>query len=395
MPDKCPVCGSDVVRITKAVNLKTISRTVQEVVYRCDGGLTCSAQRKQALLHFCARRAMNIDALGEKLIDQLVDANMVNTPADLYSLKFDQLIRLERIGEKTASNLLNNIEASKKTSLGRFIFALGIPGVGEKNAKELANILGSLDRLRKAYPEILEFVPGIGGELAQSTAKFFQNPGNSKVINQLLKARICWEPEHHVNVARLKPKPSLGILIERFYLRGVGTGLAEKITKTFGNDVQSLLRISETEFASRLGVATKSAKEGIKNLHEYLSKNRERLESIDKQLLEFRMHWTQNNEQTVVDEIGPFKDKTFVITGTLPSLSREDAKKLIEDNGGRVTDSVSEKTNFLVAGEKAGSKLQKAQFLGVRILLEAELMDLIKPKQQLNLDIQLDLDIGA
>ena len=389
MPDKCPVCASDVVRITKELKRKTVRRTKQEVVYRCDGGLTCSAQRKQALVHFCSRRAMNIDALGEKLIDQLVDAEMVKTPADLYALKFDRLISLERIADKTANNLLENIEASKKTSLGRFIFALGIPGVGETNAKELASVLGSLYRLRKAYPETLEFVPGIGEEIAQSIAKFFQNPGNSKVIDQLLEAKISWGPEHTVNVARLKPKPSLEILIERFFLGGVGKGLAKKIATAYRYDLQSLMNTSETELASRLVIKTKSTEDGIKNLHEYLKKNRERLESIDKQLIEFNMHWTQIDEKSLSDESGPLSGKTFVITGTLPSMSREGAKKLIEDNGGKVTSSVSEKTGFLVAGEKAGSKLQDANRYGVRILSEADLFDLIKPKHQ------LDLDLGA
>ncbi len=391
LPNKCPVCGSEVVRITKEQRLKTKSKSITEVVYRCEGGLTCSAQRKQALLHFCSRKAMNIDALGEKLIDQLVDAEMVKNPADLYNLKFEQLIGLVRVAEKSASNLLENIDTSKKTSLSRFIFALGIPGVGETNAKELAVILGSLDRLRKAYPETLRFLPGIDKELAQSVAGFFQNPGNSIVINQLIEAGVSWEPERAVNVARLKPKPSLAIWIEKiFYLEGVGKGLAEKVADTFGNDLQRLMNASETELASNPEIKkSKITEKGIKKLHEYLTTSRERLEEINKQLIEFGMHWTQTNERLIADKIGPLEGKIFVITGTLPSLGRDDAKKLIEDNGGRVTGSVSEKTGFLVAGEKAGSKLQDAQRLGVRILSEAELFDLIKPKTQ------LDLDLGA
>jgi len=388
MPDRCPVCGSSVVRITKEVKLKTISRTVQEVVYRCDGGLACSSQRKQALLHFCSRKAMNIDALGEKLADQLVDAELVVTPADLYRLKFEHLLKLERIAEKTANNLLGNIEASKKTTLARFVFSLGIPGVGETNAKELASVLGSLSRIRKAYPETLQFVPGIGDELAKSVATFFENPGNSKVIDQLIEAGIVWEPEQPVNVARLKPIPSLEILIERFFLKGVGKGLAKKVANAFGNDLPSLINASESELVSRLRIKTQSTEDGIKNLHEYLARYRERLAGINKQLLEFRMHWTQIDERSMPGEVGPLTGKTFVITGTLPSMSREDAKKLIEDNGGRVTSSVSEKTGFLVAGEKAGSKLQDAQRFGVRILSEIDLFDLVKPKHQLDLDLE-------
>lgn len=387
LPNKCPVCGAEVVRITKQQRRKTISRTITEVVYRCEGGLTCSAQRKQALLHFCSRKAMNIDALGEKLIDQLVDTQIVRTPADLYKLKSDRLVELERMAEKSANNLLANIEASKKSSLSRFIFSLGIPGVGETNAKELAAVFGSLGRVRKAYPETLGFVQGIGDELAKSISAFFQNSGNKEVVDLLLKAGINLGAEQGVNIARLKLRPSLAILIERFYQNRVGQKLAEMVATAFGNDIHRLLRASVNELKARLGINTKNADEGIKNLHEYLIKNREHLESLDKQLIEYGIHWTQISDQHAFEESGPLKGSTFVITGTLPTLSREDAKKLIEDNGGKITESVSEKTNFLVAGEKAGSKLQKAQRYGVRILSEVELFNLIKPKKQLDLDL--------
>lgn len=387
LPNKCPVCGADVVRISKAQRLKTISRTITEVVYRCEGGLTCSEQRKQALLHFCSRKAMNIDAIGEKLIDQLVDAQLVRSPADLYKLKFDRLIELERMAEKSANNLLANIEASKSRSLSRFVFALGIPGVGETNAKELASVFGSLDRIRNAYPEVLGFVQGIGDELTKSISAFFRNSGNKEVIDLLLKEEISLGAEKSVDVSRLKPRPSLAILIERFYLNKVGTKLAEMVATSFENDLRCLLNASVEELKERLGANTKNAEEGINNLHDYLAKNRERLESIDKQLVEFGMHWTQIGEQTTLEESGSLKGKTFVITGTLPTLSREDAKKLIEENGGRVTESVSVKTNFLVAGEKAGSKLQKAVLYGVKVLTEAELLILIKLKKQLDLDL--------
>jgi DNA ligase (NAD+) len=389
LPNRCPVCGAAVIRLTKHQKLKTKSKTVTEVVYRCEGGLTCSAQRKQALLHFSSRKAMNIDALGEKLIDQLVDAQLVRTPADLYGLKFDQLIELERMAEKSANNLLENIRASKKSALGKFIYALGIPGVGETNAKELAAVFGSIDRVRKAYPETLGFVVGIGDELAKSIAGFFQNAGNNKVIDRLLEAEISLGADQGVNASRLKPQPSLAILIDRwFYLKGIGAKSAEMIATAFGNSIHRLLRASvEALKASLEGSSAKNIEEGVENLYKYLSINRERLESIDKQLIEFGMHWTQIAEQTAFGEAGLLVGKIFVITGTLPTLSREDAKKLIEDNGGKVTESVSEKTSYLVAGEKAGSKQQKAQLYGVPTLSETELFDLIKPKKQLDLDL--------
>ena len=388
LPNRCPVCGSEVVRITKQQRLKTISKTIREVVYRCEGGLKCSAQRKQALLHFCSRKAMNIDALGEKLVDQLIDESIVDTPADLYTLEIGRLIQLERMAEKSANNLLKNIQTSKKSSLSRFVFALGIPGVGETNAKELAAIFGSLGRIRQAYPEILEFVPGIGSELAKSISAFFQNPGNQEVIDRLIKLGITWEADRGVNISRLKVGPTLGILIERFYKKGIGEKFAQKTAEAFGNDMHQLLEASMQELRSKLGIDTKTAEEGVRNLCDYLSENRKHLENVDKQLMQFGMHWSQTGNQPLSPEdSGPLKGSVFVVTGTLPTLSREEAKKLIEDNGGKVTESVSEKTNFLVAGEKAGSKLQKAQLYGVRTISEAELFSLIKPKKQLDLDL--------
>lgn len=389
LPNKCPVCGSDVVRITKEQRLKTISKTIREVVYRCEGGLKCSAQRKQELLHFCSRKAMNIDALGEKLVDQLVDESIVDNAADLYELKIGRLVQLERMAEKSAKNILANIEASKKSSLSRFIFALGIPGVGETNAKELATVFGSFARIRQALPEILGFVPGIGSELARSISAFFHNAGNQEVIDRLIKLGIFWEAERGVNIARLKVRPTLGILIERFYKKGIGTKFAEKTAEAFGNDMHRLLEASMQELRSKLGIETKIAEEGVRSLYDYLSENRKHLESVDKQLLEFGMHWSQTCDQRLSpEESGPLKGSIFVITGTLPTLSREEAKKLIEDNGGKVTESVSERTSFLVAGEKSGSKLQKAQLYGVQTLSEVELFKLIKPKKQLDLELE-------
>jgi DNA ligase (NAD+) len=377
LPNKCPVCGSDVVQLKKQERLKTISRTITQVVYRCEGGLTCSAQRKQALLHFASRKAMNIDALGEKLVDQLVDAGWVRTPADLYSLEVKQLVQLERMGEKSANNLKANIEASKNSTLARFIFSLGIPGVGETNAKELAATFGSLERVRRAYPEVLGFVQGIGGEVATSIATFFRNQGNQIVIDDLLHAGIRLGTERSVDVSRLKPRPSLAVLIERFYLKGVGTTLAESVSVAYGHGLHQLLNAAREELIHKLGNKAKTTEEGLKNLHDYLARNREHLESLDKQLVDFGMHWTQIVAHPVAGHLAPLSGKVFVITGTLPTLSREDAKTLIEGNGGKVTESVSERTDYLVAGEKAGSKLQKAQALGLQILTESALLGLI------------------
>jgi DNA ligase (NAD+) len=266
MPEACPICGSAVVRLP------------DEAIARCSGGLICPAQRKQALLHFASRRAMDIEGLGDKLVDQLVDHNIVRTAADLYRLGFVALAGLERMAEKSAQNVLLAIERSKDTTLARFIFALGIRNVGEATAKELAHHFGSLDRLLQADEDALLQVPDIGPVVALSIAQFFAEAHNREVIEQM---RAC----------------------------------------------------------------------GV--------------------------HW-QEGEARVLASAAPLAGKSFVLTGTLPNLSREEAKALIEAQGGKVTGSVSRKTDFVVAGAEAGSKLAKAEQLGIAVLDETGLHQLLK-----------------
>ncbi|WP_374355462.1 NAD-dependent DNA ligase LigA [Chitinimonas sp.] len=272
MPTTCPVCGSHV------------AREEGEAAYRCSGGLVCTAQRKQALLHFAGRRAMDIEGLGDKLVDQLVDAGLVRTPADFYKLGILKLAELERMAEKSAANLLAAIAASRQTSLARFIYALGIRNVGEVTAKDLARHFGSLDGVLAAATQDdaqaslaqLQAVPDIGPVVAQSIRDFCLEPLNIEVIEQLRAAGVSWpETEPGASVA------------------------------------------------------------------------------------------------------GPLLGKTLVITGTLPTLGRDQAKSLIEGAGGKVAGSVSKKTDFLLAGEAAGSKLDKANELGVPVIDEAGLYALL------------------
>ena len=266
MPTVCPVCGSHV------------AKAEDEAVSRCTGGLFCPAQRKQALLHFASRRAMNIDGLGDKLVEQLVDANIVRTPADLYRLGLLAIIDLERMGEKSAVNLLAAIEHSKQTTLARFIFALGIRNVGETTAKDLAQHYGSLDKLLAAAETDLLQVRDVGPVVAHSIRDFLQEIHNREVIEQLRACGVAWQ-EHEMRAA---------------------TGL-------------------------------------------------------------------------------PLSGKTFVLTGTLPSLSRDEAKEKLEALGAKVSGSVSKKTDYVLAGSEAGNKLDKARELGVPILDEAQFMALLAP----------------
>ncbi len=264
----CPVCGSHVVR------------GEDEAVARCTGGLFCPAQRKQALLHFASRRAMDIEGLGDKLVDQLVDAAIVRTPADLYKfglLGMATLAGLDRMGEKSAQNLLVAIERSRHTTLARFIFALGIRNVGETTAKDLARHFGSLDRLLAADEAALTLVPDVGPIVARSIRAFLGEEHNRQVIEDLRAAGVTWEEG--------APQPEVA---------------------------------------------------------------------------------------------GPLAGKVFVLTGTLPTLAREEAKAMIEAAGGKVSGSVSKKTNYVVAGSEAGSKLEKALALEVPVIDEVELCRLLK-----------------
>jgi len=266
MPTHCPECGSAAVRLP------------DEAVTRCTGGLFCPAQRREALLHFAGRRAMDIEGLGEKLVEQLVNGNIVRTPADLYKLGIASLAGLERMAEKSAANLVAAVENSKRTTLARFIYALGIRNVGESTAQDLARYFGNLDRIMQADLEALQQVPDVGPVVAQSIVGFFAEPHNREVIEQLLAA---------------------------------GVSFAETAAKA-------------------------------------------------------------------VDTANPAYGKTFVLTGTLPALKRDEAAQKIRDHGGKVSGSVSKKTDFVVAGEDAGSKLDKARELGVAILDEAGLLKLLE-----------------
>jgi len=264
MPSRCPVCGGDVFR------------AAGEVAYRCVNA-ACPARLKESLLHFAARHAMGIDGLGQALVDQLVDRGLVKDAADLYALTQDQLAALERMGKKSAANLISEIERSKKVDLARVIFAVGIPFVGERTAQLLAEHFGSFERLAKASEVELEQVHEIGPKTAQGIVEFFAEERNRKLIEKLRAAGVRIEQE-------------------------------------------------------------KAVKKGPQ----------------------------------------PLAGKQFVLTGTLPHYSRDEASRMIEEAGGRVVGSVSKRTDYVVVGAEPGSKLEKARSLGVKTIDEDELLKLLK-----------------
>jgi DNA ligase (NAD+) len=263
MPKKCPVCGGEV------------HRAEGEVAYRCINK-ACPAQLKESLLHFASRHAMNIDGLGEALVDQLVEKGLVDDLADLYGLKHEDLAALERMGEKSSQNLLGEIENSRKQELARVIYALGIRYVGERTAQLLADHFGSLEKIVRGKEDELLEVEEVGPKVASSIVEFFGEKRNRTLLEKLRKAGVQFDQK--------KPRKAEGKLA----------------------------------------------------------------------------------------------GKQFVLTGTLPHYSREEATRLIEEAGGRVTESVSKKTDYVVAGAEPGSKLDKARGLGVKTIQEAELMKLLR-----------------
>ncbi|MDH5472791.1 MAG: NAD-dependent DNA ligase LigA [Gammaproteobacteria bacterium] len=264
LPDHCPVCQSDVVR------------EEGEAVARCTGGLFCQAQRKESIKHFASRKAMDVDGLGDKLVEQLVDEKLIDHVDDLYSLTIEQLSKLERMGEKSATNLIDALEKSKSTRLERFIYALGIREVGEATALSLSQHFGSLDKLLAANIDELQNVPDVGPVVAAHIVHFFQQKHNLEVIKKLREAGICWQNVDVVN----------------------------------------------------------------------------------------------QGDQSLAG-------KTFVITGTLSAMSRDEAKRLLQLKGAKVSGSVSKKTSAVIVGDNPGSKAAKAEQLGVEILSEVDLNNLL------------------
>lgn len=352
MPENCPECGSKIVRLPG------------EAISRCSGGLYCPAQRKQAILHFASRRAMDIQGLGVMLVDQLVDRGLVKTAADLYRLDSPTLAGLERMAELSASNLVRTIEGSKKTTLGRFIYAMGIPNAGDATAKELARFFGSLDRLMEAREETLRYVPDIGSEVARSIVQFLAEPHNREVIAQLRMSGVHWEEKKTTE----GKETSLARFIERLDIPGIGPSTAEELAVRFGT-LEQLMR-ADAQILQREAALSAGAARSI--VH-YFRDPAHR--GVIEQLTASGVTFAKPAARAAGSS--PVRGKTFVLTGTLSDMTREEVKEKIEGLGGKVAGSVSKKTDYVVAGAESGTKLAKARELGITILDQADLMKLL------------------
>ncbi|AIF47982.1 NAD-dependent DNA ligase LigA [Dyella japonica] len=373
MPTHCPVCGS------------ALLREEGEAAWRCSGGLICPAQRKEALIHFAARRAMDIEGIGERFVDALVDFSYVHTPADLYKLTLDDFLEMKRraderdgttpetvrqgkVATKWAENLIEAIEASKRTTLPRFLFGLGIMHIGESTAKTLAAWLGSLAVIRRMPAAVLRVLPDIGDEVARSIAGFFAQEGNQKVVDALLASGIVFADETHPS-PKLRQRLDLAVLLD---MAGVSK-LGPKSTKLLAEHFRSLDKLIDAGPSHWVTAGLPSA--ASTNLEAFLhdKANLRQLREADTAMWEL-LDAIPKATQTVA---APLEGQTVVLTGTLTSLSRDEAKERLEALGAKVAGSVSKKTSFVVAGEAAGSKLDKAQELGVDVWDEARLLELL------------------
>lgn len=363
-PSQCPVCGSKVERTQLVRRSKNKQVLSDGAVWCCMGRLSCQAQLQQALIHFVSRRAMDIDGLGEKIIEQLVTRKLVASPADLYRLSYEQVIELDGFADLSARNLLSAIAGSKQPRLARLIFALGIPDVGEETAKVLARALGSLQRLQQAYPQTLLWLPEIGAEVAHEIVSFFADRHNQEVIAQLAELQVQAIDEGQTDV-EFQACATFAGFIEQFNIAGVARTNAQRLAEHF-KTLEALFSADWLDLCSieRLSKNTAQA------LQDFISqaRQRERALQLEQQLIEFGMHWSCQREQV---QTAPLAGQTWVLTGTLEQLTREQAKARLEQLGAKVAGSVSAKTNCVVAGSSAGSKLTKAQELGVPVLDEA------------------------
>lgn len=370
VPQVCPVCGSQVER-TQLIKRSKGKETISEgAVYRCVGRLACGAQLKQAIIHYVSRRAMDIEGLGDKTIEQLVDEKLIGSPADLYKLTYEQIIDLEGFADISTKKLLNAIAESKKPTLARFIYALGIPDVGEETAKVLARSLGALDRVTVALPEVLTYLPDIGLEVAHEIHSFFEDEHNQNVIGALLGECEMQLQDTGDLGAEFAASATLGGMLDKLNIPTVGPGAAQKLADKFGT-LEAVVRADWLDMRQTLPEKQAQAVRAFFDIDD----NAQRALAIEQQLKDFGMHW--HSEKKVVEGL-PLAGQTWVLTGSLELMSRDVAKDKLEGLGAKVSGSVSAKTHTVVAGPGAGSKLTKANELGLKVLDEEAFVGFLK-----------------
>jgi DNA ligase (NAD+) len=374
MPGQCPVCGSQIVR------------EEGEVVARCSGGLTCAAQRVQAVFHFAARHAMDIDGLGERYIEDMSDLGYVRSVADLYRLSLQDLLEMKRraderdgstpetvksgkVPTKWAQNLIEAIDASRRPTLARFLYALGIQHVGDSTAKALAVWFGELELIRHLPWPILKAVPDIGGEVARAIDHFFAQPGNQKVIDDLLARGVAIADEHPPS-AKLRAALTPDQVLANMEIPGLTQKRSEQVITALGS-LDAVYKVSAKRWLEG-GIPA----DVVERATQYLAQE-DGHALLGRSIKALRLILERIQDEGATAAL-VLESQTVVLTGSLSSLTRDEAKEKLETLGAKVAGSVSKKTSFVVAGAEAGSKLDKANELGIEIWDEAKLLEFLR-----------------
>jgi DNA ligase (NAD+) len=374
MPAHCPVCGAEIVR------------EEGQAVWRCSGELSCPAQRKETIRHFASRRAMDIEGLGDRFIEELSDLGYLKSVADLYQLTLEDLLEMKRraderdgttpdtvragkVATRWAQNLIDAIDHSRRTTLERFLFALGIEHVGESTAKTLAAWFGDLDLIRRLPWPLFKRIPDIGGEVARSLGHFFDQPGNQQAIDALLKRGVVIGDTHPPS-AKLRPELELAALLADMEIPRITRVRAEQLAAQLPA-ARQIGKADADDF-----VAAGLPAEAAAALQEWLADKDNA--TLLQRTAEMAAELLSRIPQAAAASAGPLEGKTIVLTGTLTAMSRDEATEKLEALGAKVSGSVSKRTHYVVAGSDAGSKLTKARELGVPVLDESGLEVLLR-----------------
>lgn len=371
-PKICRECGSHVERVVLYTRLK--NKTVEKPgsVYRCVGRLVCPAQLKEAVKHYVSRNALDIEGVGAKLIERLVDEGKIKSLADLYRLDEEYLASLDGYGEVSAKNILSAINASKGSPLDRFLFALGIPGVGYETARVIVRSLGSLSRIRVVYPEVLRLIPDIGRTVAESVHDFFSDEHNLSVLDDLIRKGVPESVDYGLG-RELLTNISMSAIISFMEIDGVGDKLASDIASLYPTVKDFFVAVDSGRLANDVKPFRKAEKGIGSKILDY--RFRDKFIRIEYQLFEFGCHWTQAIYPEGEESL-PFSGQTWVLTGVLPNMTRDEATGYLEKHGAKVTKSVSKKTSYVLCGVNAGSKKDQAEKIGVPIVTEEEMISM-------------------
>lgn len=371
-PKKCEICQSAIVKVIKHKKLKTKSHKIEQSTYKCTGGLNCIAQLKESVIYFVSKKCFDIDGLGGKIVEQLVNKKMIATPADLFDLKKEQLLELEGFGDVSADNLYQAIHVSRNVTLERVLLSLGINEVGDSTAKTLAKNLGCISNIKKIPKEALVLIPDVGVDVADEIVEYFRSQSNDAFVNSLLDKINLLNSSNKISDF-VHAKSTMQHYIVMLNIPMIAGVNAKLLSEKF----KSLKELCDADFSDFLieGFTEKRRNSLLKFIKD--KNNSLYMRDLEDKLLALGIHWTQYQPQltnTPEQITSIFHNATVVITGSFSSMDRMTMQEVLEKNGAKVSSSVSKNTNYLIAGEKAGSKLSKAQALNVTILSEDDFL---------------------